>query len=128
MSRPDLHTPRHDNWDAGGYCNALVLDDEGCGEVCGYRKPDVVAAFREAYPDLPEDPHARQARAEAQAAETLTSNGHRWPCTRFYTSSSERDRCSCAPEAQAAAPLPEEPLRTGTCPRCAAHIDETDLS
>jgi len=35
----NLHTDQHDSWDAGGYCNALVLDDEGNGTTCGYRKP-----------------------------------------------------------------------------------------
>lgn len=25
-----------DNLDAGGHCNALVLDDDGYGDVCGY--------------------------------------------------------------------------------------------
>jgi hypothetical protein len=38
-NRPDLHTPEHDQWDQGGYCNNLVTDDDGCGTVCGYRKP-----------------------------------------------------------------------------------------
>ena len=37
--RPDLHTTGHDQRDQGGYCNNLVLDDDGCGVVCGYRSP-----------------------------------------------------------------------------------------
>lgn len=37
MNRPDKHRPDHDNWDQGGYCNELVTDDDGCGEICGYR-------------------------------------------------------------------------------------------
>lgn len=36
MSTP--HTEQHDAWDAGGYCNALVLDEHGDGDVCGYRQ------------------------------------------------------------------------------------------
>lgn len=39
--RPDLHTDRHDAWDAGGFCNELVLDRDGSGTVCGYQKPSV---------------------------------------------------------------------------------------
>ena len=35
------HRPEHNNWDAGGYCNAMVVDDDGCGDVCGYRAPTV---------------------------------------------------------------------------------------
>jgi hypothetical protein len=38
--RPDLHTAAHDDWDQGGYCNALVVDSDGCGTVCGYRAAD----------------------------------------------------------------------------------------
>jgi hypothetical protein len=37
-NRPDLHTEKHDNWDQGGYCNALVTDYDGCGTSCGYRE------------------------------------------------------------------------------------------
>lgn len=37
-NRPDLHTPDHDQWDQGGYCNNLVLDDDGTATVCGYRR------------------------------------------------------------------------------------------
>lgn len=33
----NAHTPDHDTWDAGGYCNELVADAEGYGAVCGYR-------------------------------------------------------------------------------------------
>lgn len=39
MSTDDRHTDQHDAWDQGGYCNALVLDENGDGDVCGYRKP-----------------------------------------------------------------------------------------
>lgn len=39
MSRPYLHTAEHDMWDQGGYCNALVTDEDGCGDVCGYQRP-----------------------------------------------------------------------------------------
>lgn len=42
MSRPDLHTPEHTMWDQGGYCNDLVADEDGCGEVCGYQRPILV--------------------------------------------------------------------------------------
>lgn len=38
--RPDLHTAAHDDWDQGGYCNALVVDRDGCGTICGYRTAD----------------------------------------------------------------------------------------
>lgn len=31
----------HGDWDAGGYCNRLVLDSEGDADVCGYQKPTV---------------------------------------------------------------------------------------
>jgi hypothetical protein len=37
--RPDLHTPEHDQWDQGGFCNNLVTDDDGCGTTCGYQEP-----------------------------------------------------------------------------------------
>lgn len=37
-----------------------------------------------------------------------TNNGHRWPCTRFYQTSSERDRCSCAPEPVKAEEEPDD--------------------
>lgn len=33
------HTDAHDNWDAGGYCNALVVDENGDGDICNYRQP-----------------------------------------------------------------------------------------
>jgi hypothetical protein len=29
------------------------------------------------------------------------ANGHRWPCTRFYSFSTDRDRCTCGPAAPA---------------------------
>lgn len=38
-TRHDLHRPDHDQWDQGGYCNNLVVDDDGTATVCGYRKP-----------------------------------------------------------------------------------------
>lgn len=41
MSPKNQHTPEHDNWDQGGFCNALVAGPDGCGEVCGYRAPYV---------------------------------------------------------------------------------------
>ena len=34
------HKPDHaDTTDAGGYCNALVTDEDGYGDTCGYRTP-----------------------------------------------------------------------------------------
>lgn len=52
-NRPDLHTSQHDQWDQGGYCNNLVIDDDGSGTVCGYRAPSdhtpSVNCFREFY-------------------------------------------------------------------------------
>lgn len=33
------HTDAHDSWDAGGYCNALVVDENGDGDICNYRQP-----------------------------------------------------------------------------------------
>lgn len=40
------HTEKHDNWDQGGYCNALVQDANGDADTCGYRRPyaETVAA------------------------------------------------------------------------------------
>lgn len=35
----EQHTDAHDDWDQGGYCNALVQDENGDGDICGYRKP-----------------------------------------------------------------------------------------
>lgn len=29
----------HGDWDQGGYCNRLVVDANGDGDVCGYRRP-----------------------------------------------------------------------------------------
>lgn len=34
--RPDLHTDDHENFDAGGYCNNLVLDADGTATDCGF--------------------------------------------------------------------------------------------
>lgn len=34
---PFPHTQDHDNWDAGGYCNALVVDADGSATECGWR-------------------------------------------------------------------------------------------
>lgn len=50
MSRPDLHTPDHTMWDQGGYCNNLVTDEDGCGEVCGYQRPTLVLGGAPALP------------------------------------------------------------------------------
>lgn len=35
----ETESHEHGNWDSGGYCNTLVLDDEGYGDVCGWREP-----------------------------------------------------------------------------------------
>lgn len=35
--RPDLHTAQHTNFDAGGYCNELVLDSDQTAAVCGFK-------------------------------------------------------------------------------------------
>lgn len=38
----NLHNPNHNNWDAGGYCNVMVMRNEG-GETCGFKKgPEAV--------------------------------------------------------------------------------------
>ena len=29
----------HGDWDMGGYCNRLVVDKDGYGDVCGYKHP-----------------------------------------------------------------------------------------
>ena len=34
--RPDLHTASHEDFDAGGYCNNLVLDADGSATDCGF--------------------------------------------------------------------------------------------
>lgn len=39
--RLSKHRPEHNSWDAGGHCNAMVVDDDGYGDVCGYRAPTV---------------------------------------------------------------------------------------
>lgn len=39
MVEGSKHTPDHNKWDAGGYCNELVLDENGDAEVCGYIEP-----------------------------------------------------------------------------------------
>lgn len=39
MSTESKHTSKHNNWDVGGYCNALVTNENGDGVTCGYRKP-----------------------------------------------------------------------------------------
>lgn len=65
--RPDLHTPEHDQWDQGGYCNNLVTDDDGCGTTCGYQKPwepyagmivTPLEGYVQVYPERAEDPNA----------------------------------------------------------------------
>lgn len=50
--------------------------------------------------DMPGDGYIVTAPAEPPRIDALPPgpvgpNGHRWPCTRFYTSSTERDECSC---------------------------------
>lgn len=42
------HTDQHDAWDQGGYCNALVADENGDGDTCGYRQPQRAATFEDA--------------------------------------------------------------------------------
>lgn len=55
--------------------------------------------------DAAVSPEVSPALAPAGDVETpaddrpVSSTGHRWPCTRFYMTSSERDRCTCTPEA-----------------------------
>lgn len=67
--RPDLHTPEHDQWDQGGYCNNLVLDDDGCGTVCGYRAPRERSCQRH-------DREPSDAEVEAAAAAMWDRWGH----------------------------------------------------
>lgn len=33
------HTNEHRSWDQGGYCMALVEDENGYGDVCGHQEP-----------------------------------------------------------------------------------------
>lgn len=39
MAKPELHTDDHQEWDRGGNCMALVTDDTGYADVCGYKLP-----------------------------------------------------------------------------------------
>lgn len=32
------HSDKHNDWDQGGYCNTLVQDENGDGDICGYRQ------------------------------------------------------------------------------------------
>lgn len=32
------HNIEHNSWDAGGYCNELVVDEDGNGDTCNYRQ------------------------------------------------------------------------------------------
>lgn len=36
-----MSTHTHGNWDQGGYCNNLLLDENGDGNSCGYQKGPV---------------------------------------------------------------------------------------
>lgn len=35
----EKHNDTHNQWDAGGYCMVMVIDNNGDGDTCGYRKP-----------------------------------------------------------------------------------------
>jgi len=39
--------------------------------------------------------HALLSQPTPTAEPNNWANGHRWPCTRFYTSATERDACTC---------------------------------
>lgn len=50
------HTDEHSDWDQGGYCNALVTNEHGDGDVCGYRQPMPVEMYRISVKDDPRVP------------------------------------------------------------------------